>query len=142
MSTTPAVATPETVGQEIKDFFSKVGKELGVIGTDALKEIGVISKDVSVYEPLIAATISDMFPGAAVPIAAIQKIISSSLNTASTVASALQAEGLNPTLNQAAAIAVATQVHLSSSTVAQVTAAVGTATTAVDTAAGQPPATS
>ena len=86
------VAAPETVGQEIKGFFGKIGRELDVIGTDALKDIGIISKDVATYEPLVAATISSIFPGVTLPVNSITKIINSSLATASTVASALQAE--------------------------------------------------
>lgn len=140
MSVTPVVPTPpESIGEEIKNFFGKIGKELGVIGTDALKVLGLIAKDTSAYEPLVAATISAIFPGTSLPLAAVSKIIQSSISTSQTVAQALQAEGLNPTLNQAAAISVATQAHLSGATTAQITAAVKAGTALADTAAGSTP---
>ena len=139
-TTTPAApVTPKGIGAEIKAFFGKLGHDLSVIGTDALKALGVIEKDVSVYTPLVSATIDAMFPGVALPVQSVTKIITASLNTAGVVATALQAQGLNPTLNQAAAIAIATQVHLTGATTAQVTAAVASGTALADTVAGVVP---
>ena len=108
---TAVVVAPETVGQKIKGFFSEVGRELGIIGTDALKAIGIIQKDVSAYEPIILATLAEIFPNVTIPTATVTKIVNASLSTAEVVATALQAEGLNPTLDQTAAISVAAAVH-------------------------------
>ena len=142
MATTVAVATPETVGAEIRNAFSKLGKEIGVIGTDALKDLGIISKEISVYEPLVASTIEALFPGTKLTVTSVQKIINASVASAQAVAQALQAEGLNPTLNQVAAIAVATQVHVSGATAAQITSAVTAGTAVVDQASGVTPTAS
>jgi hypothetical protein len=113
MSTTPVpTPTPSTgLGAKIKTFFSEVGHEIVIIGTDALKEIGIIQKDVAFAEPLIIQTIQEMFPNAVIPTGKINAIIQSSLNVSSSIASALQAEGLNPTLDQTAAIQTAVALH-------------------------------
>lgn len=119
MSTTTVTPTPApavSVGQEIKNFFSKIGAELEEIGTDALKMIGVIQKDITPIEPELLATLQTMFPNAKIPTATITKIINTTLSTANTVASALQSEGLNPTLDQTAAIQVAAAIHSLQST--------------------------
>lgn len=139
MSTTLVVTVPESIGDEIKNFFGAIGKEVGVIGKDALKVLGIVEKDIATYEPLVATTVAAIFPGTALPLAVINKILASSIATSKTIAQALQAEGLNPTLNQTAAIAVATQAHLSGATVAQITAAVTAGTALADVAAGIPP---
>ena len=102
---------PETLGEKIKGFFSEVGHELSVIGTDTMKAIGIIQQDVSAYEPLVIQTIQEMFPGATIPTAKINNVIKASLSTSSAIASALQSEGLNPTLDQTAAIQIATAIH-------------------------------
>jgi hypothetical protein len=112
MSTTATPAVPTvSVSTEIKTFFSKLGKELEVIGTDALKDIALIQKDTSTLEPIVLATIQAMFPNVTIPSATISKIVTTALGLGTTVASALQAEGLNPTLDQTAAIGVATVIH-------------------------------
>ncbi len=102
---------PETLGEKIKNFFSEAGHELSVIGTDALKAIGIIQQDVSTYEPMVLQTIQEMFPGANIPAAKITNVIKTSLATSNAIASALQSEGLNPTLDQTAAIQMATAIH-------------------------------
>lgn len=111
--TTPAVSTTPvvSVAQRIKQAFAALGRDLVTIGTDALKAIGVIQKDVSTYEPLVLATIAEMFPGVTIPTNKINSIISGSLNVSTAIANALQEEGLNPTLDQTAAIQTAVVIH-------------------------------
>jgi hypothetical protein len=109
---TPAAATPPaSVGQRIKLAFAALGRDLVAIGTDALKAIGVIQKDLSLYEPLVLATIAEMFPGVTIPTNKINSIISSSLSTSTAIANALQEEGLSPSLDQTAAIQTAVVIH-------------------------------
>jgi hypothetical protein len=116
MGTTPTVPTIPTlaatgVGAEVKDFFSKLGKEIADIGADIQKVISAGNKEIPVIEPVLNATLQQIFPAAVIPAEAVEKIISVALNAASQVATALQNEGLSPTADQVAAVAVAGLVH-------------------------------
>ncbi len=111
MATTTSTPPSTSLGTKLKNFFSEVGRELEVIGTDALKDIGIIQKDVTFAEPIILQTIQEMFPNATIPASKINSIVQNSLSVSSSIASALQAEGLNPTLDQTAAIQTAIALH-------------------------------
>jgi len=110
MSTSSTTPSPG-LGTRIKNLFITLGKKMEEIGTDALKDIGIIQKDVNSYAPMVLATIQEMFPKANIPTAKINNIIANSLTVSQSIASALQAEGLNPTLDQTAAIQTAVAIH-------------------------------
>jgi hypothetical protein len=99
------------VGAEVKAFFSKLGKEIENIGHDIQKVISTANKEIPVIEPVLNATLQQIFPTAVIPAEAVEKIISVALNAASQVATALQSGGLSPTADQVAAVAVAGVVH-------------------------------
>jgi hypothetical protein len=99
------------VGTELKAFFSKLGKEIEDIGTDIQKVISAANKEIPVIEPVLNATLQQIFPAAVIPAEAVEKVISVALNAASQVATALQSAGLSPTADQVAAVAVAGMVH-------------------------------
>lgn len=113
MSTTPTTATPAPtgVGVEVKAFFSKLGMDIKDIGTDIQKVISAAGKEVPVIQPVLNATLQQIFPTALIPVQVIEKVISVALNAASQVATALEGEGLSPTADQVAAVAVAGLVH-------------------------------
>ena len=113
MGTTPTTAglAPMGVGAEVKAFFSKLGKEIENIGHDIQKVISTANKEIPVIEPVLNATLQQIFPTAVIPAEAVEKIISVALNAASQVATALQSGGLSPTADQVAAVAVAGVVH-------------------------------
>jgi hypothetical protein len=99
------------VGNELKAFFSKLGKEIGDIGNDIQEVLSAANKEIPVIEPVLNATLQQIFPTAVIPAQAIEKVISVALNAAKQVATALQSEGLSPTADQVAAVAVAGLVH-------------------------------
>jgi len=113
MGTTPTTAglAPKGVGAELKAFFSKLGKEIEDIGSDIQKVISAANKEVPVIEPVLNATLQQIFPTAVIPAEAVEKLISVALNAASQVATALQNAGLSPTADQVAAVAVAGFIH-------------------------------
>ena len=112
MGTTPTAGpAPSGVGTELKAFFSKLGKEIEDIGSDIQKVISAANKEIPVIEPVLNATLQQIFPTALIPVQAIEKVISVALNAASQVATALQSAGLSPTADQVAAVAVAGVVH-------------------------------
>ena len=113
MGTTPITAglAPTSVGAEVKAFFSKLGKVLEDIGNDVQKVISGGNAEIPVIEPVLNATLQEIFPTAVIPAQAVQKVINVALNAASQVAKALQSEGLSPTADQVAAVAVAGVVH-------------------------------
>ena len=113
MGTTATTAglAPTGVGAEVKAFFSKLGKEIADIGNDIQKVISAANKEIPVIEPVLNATLQQLFPSAVIPVQAIEKIISVALEAASKVATALQSAGLSPTADQVAAVAVAGVVH-------------------------------
>jgi hypothetical protein len=96
---------------EVKAFFSKLGTDIEDIGADIQKVISAASKDMTAIEPVLNATLQQIFPTALIPVQAIEKVIGVALNAASQVATALQGEGLSPTADQVAAVAVAGLVH-------------------------------
>ena len=113
MSTTPTTTAPANagVGAEVKAFFSKLGADVDDMGSDIQKVISAAAKEVPVIEPVLNATLQQIFPTALIPVQAIEKVIGVALNAASQVATALQNEGLSPTADQVAAVAVAGLVH-------------------------------
>jgi hypothetical protein len=113
MSTTPTTVTPAPtgVGVEVKAFFSKMGMDIKDIGTDIQKVITAAGKEAPVIEPVLNATLQQIFPTALIPVQVIEKVIGVALNAASQVATALIGEGLSPTADQVAAVAVAGLVH-------------------------------
>jgi hypothetical protein len=113
MGTTATAAglAPTGVGVEIKAFFSKLGKEIEDIGNDIKKVISAASKEIPAIEPILNSTLQQIFPAAAIPAEAVEKVISVALNAASQVAAALESAGLSPTADQVAAVAVAGVVH-------------------------------
>jgi phage-related protein len=113
MGTTPITAglAARGVGAEVKAFFSKLGKEIEDIGDDVQKAISAANKDIPAIEPILDATLQEIFPKAAIPVQAVEKVIGVALNASSQVATALQSEGLSPTADQVAAVAVAGVVH-------------------------------
>jgi hypothetical protein len=113
MGTTPTTtgAATTSVAAEVKVFFSKLGKEIEDLGGDVQKVISAANKEIPTIEPVLNATLQQIFPTALIPVQAIEKVISVALNAASQVATALQSEGLSPTADQVAAVAVAGVVH-------------------------------
>ena len=113
MATTATTASlaPTGVGAEIKAFFSKLGKEVAAIGSDIQKVISAANKEIPVIEPVLNATLQQIFPTAVIPAEAVEKVIGVALNAASQVATALQNAGLSPTADQVAAVAVAGFIH-------------------------------
>jgi hypothetical protein len=113
MGTTPITAglAPRGVGAEVKAFFSKLGKDIEDIGHDVQKAISAANKEIPAIEPVLNATLQQIFPKAAIPAQAVEKVIGVTLNASSQVATALQSEGLSPTADQVAAVAVAGVVH-------------------------------
>jgi hypothetical protein len=114
MATTPTTTTPlatTSVGAEVKAFFSKLGKEIEDIGNDIQKVISASNKEIPAIEPVLNATLQQIFPTAVIPAQAVEKVISVALNAATQVATALQNGGLSPTADQVAAVAVAGLVH-------------------------------
>lgn len=112
MATPSTLATPSpTVGQEVKAFFAKIGHALETIGTDTLKAIGAANKEIPIITPVLNATLQEIFPATVVPAQAVEKIIGACLSAASNVATALQNEGLNPSLDETAAVTVAGVIH-------------------------------
>ena len=113
MGTTVTTASPAPtgIGAELKAFFSKLGKEIADIGNDIQKVISAANKEIPVIEPVLNATLQQIFPAAVIPAEAIEKIIGVALNAASQVATALQNAGLSPSADQVAAVAVAGLVH-------------------------------
>jgi hypothetical protein len=113
MGTTPTTAgsAPTGIGAEVKAFFSKLGKDIEDIGSDIQKVITAANKEIPAIEPVLNATLQQIFPAAVIPAEAIEKVISVALNAASQVATALENEGLSPTADQVAAVAVAGVVH-------------------------------
>ena len=69
MSTTPTTATPAPtgVGVEVKAFFSKLGMDIKDIGTDIQKVISAAGKEVPVIQPVLNATLQQIFPTALIP---------------------------------------------------------------------------
>ena len=108
---TTAVVAPTGIGAEVKAFFSKLGKDIDDIGNDIQKVISAANKELPAIEPVLNATLQQIFPSAVIPAQAVEKIISVSLNAASQVATALESAGLSPTADQVAAVAVAGVVH-------------------------------
>ena len=94
-----------------KAFFSKLGMEIKDIGTDIQKVISAAGKEMPVIEPVLNATLQQIFPSALIPVQVIEKVIGAAFNAASQVATALEGEGLSPTADQVAAVAVAGLVH-------------------------------
>jgi len=113
MGTTPTTPSPApaSVGTALKAFFSKLGKDIEDIGMDIQKVISSANKDIQVIEPALDATLQAVFPSAVIPAQVVEKLISVCLNAASQVATALENEGLSPTADQVAAVAVAGVVH-------------------------------
>jgi len=111
MSTTPRTPTPTGVGAEIKNFFSRLGKEIENLGTNLQKAISAADKEIPAIEPVLNDTLSQIFPGAAIPVEVVEKVIKVALNAGSAVATAMQSAGLNPTTDQVAAVAVAGLIH-------------------------------
>jgi hypothetical protein len=111
MGTATASPAPTGIGAEVKAFFSKLGKEIEDIGSDIQKVISAASKEIPVIEPALNATLQQIFPAAVIPVEAVEKIIAAALNAASQVATALENQGLSPTADQVAAVAVAGVVH-------------------------------
>ena len=108
---TPTGSAPTGIGAEVKAFFSQLGKDIEDIGSDIQKVITAANKEIPTIEPVLNSTLEQLFPTAVIPAEAIEKIISIALNAASQVASALENEGLSPTADQVAAVAVAGVVH-------------------------------
>jgi hypothetical protein len=109
-ATTTGLA-PTGIGAELKAFFSKIGKGIDDIGNDIQKVISAANKELPAIEPVLNATLQQIFPTAVIPAQAVEKVIKAALNAASQVATALQSEGLSPTADQVAAVAVAGVVH-------------------------------
>jgi hypothetical protein len=108
---TTAVVAPTGIGAEVKAFFSKLGKEIEEMGSDIQKVISATSKEIPAIEPVLNATLQQIFPSVVIPAEVVEKVISVALNAASQVASALESQGLSPTADQVAAVAVAGVVH-------------------------------
>ena len=122
-STTP---TPTGVGAELKAFFGKIGRALEAIGNETLKILGVAQKEIPALVPALNTTIATIFgPGVALTAAGAEKVLTAALGAAAAVGTALQAEGLNPTLDETAAVTVAGVIHGTGVSVAAATAPAG-----------------
>ena len=111
MATTATQPAPTGVGAELKAFFGKLGKDIEDIGNDIQKVIAAANKEIPAIEPVLNATLAELFPTAVIPAEAVEKIISLVLAAASQIATALENQGLSPTTDQVAAVAVAAVVH-------------------------------
>jgi hypothetical protein len=120
-TTTPAPAA-SGVGAELKAFFEKIGRTLDAVGNETLKIIGAAQKEVPLLAPGLNAAISNIFgPGVALSAAGVEKILGAALGAASAVGTALQSEGLNPSLDETAAVTVAGVIHGTGTSVAAAT---------------------
>ena len=124
---TPAMSTGTSVGTKVKNFFSAIGRDLVKAGNETLKIIGLAEKEIPAITPELNAALAVIYPRAVIPAETVEKIAQAGLGAAGTVATALQSAGLNPTLDEAAAVAVAGVIHSTGTTATAAVAATLTA---------------
>lgn len=120
---TVATPTPGStgVGTEVKAFFVKIGRAVEAIGAKTLKIIAGIQKNDAAVISALNATLAAIFPQAVIPAEVAEKIFQASLVATTAVANALVDAGLNPSLDEAAAVAVAGVIHGTGASVAGAT---------------------
>ena len=110
MGATPVIQD-QSVGNKIKSFFAAIGRDLVAVGNETLKILGIAEKQIPNIIPELNAALAVIYPGAVIPAETAEKVAQAGIVAATTVATALQSAGLNPSLNEAAAVAVAGVIH-------------------------------
>jgi len=97
---------------EVEDFLKKVGAEARKIEAKVPSVVDTIQKDLTNYAQPLEAMLVTEFPGAAVPAAFSTALLQAGLTCVADVTKAADANGLNPTTDQAFILAVKTLISL------------------------------